>query len=165
MTIEYIPASGFLIDSISINWSESREIIREKLNQKHIVDDKIIELAQYFDGDESQNIYQHRDIYENFNSTENYFFLSYDENGLFSELEIHKGMKIKIYEDVLEFETPIEIVLDKLSIYDNTIKETDDGNYLLPKLKIALATSEVMGGVGNGFSYFYSGRSVDHLIE
>lgn len=165
MTIEYIPTSGFIIDSFSFNWSDPRELIREKLNQKHKEDDRVIELAKYFDGDVSQNIHQYRDIYENYKAAENYFFLSYDENGLLSEVEIHWGISIKVYDQILIFDTPIQIFLDNLSLYDDTTHETEEGNYLLPKLKMSIATSEAMGGNGDGLSYFYAGKNIDHLIE
>lgn len=164
MTIEYIPASGFVIDSFSFNWSAPRELIREKLHQKHKEDNQVIEAAEFFDGDESKNIHQYRDIYENYNSANNYFFLNYDENGLLSEVEIHWGITIRIYEQTLVFETPIETILENLSLYDNTLHETEEGFYLLPKLKISLATNEGMGGDGNGLSYFYAGKNIDHLI-
>ena len=58
MVIEYRPNRGFSINSTEFDWGEARESIREKLKFLHEEDDQTIELAQFFDGDESQNIQQ-----------------------------------------------------------------------------------------------------------
>ncbi|MET0299288.1 MAG: hypothetical protein ABW036_05990 [Flavitalea sp.] len=164
MTLEYNPGSGFSFESFQFDWSTPRALIREKLNNTHKNDDKVIELAQYFDGDESHNIHQFRDIYENYNSSRNYFFLSYDKDGFLTEVEVHWGIPIKIHDQVLEFEAPLAQMVERLSLYDNTVKETEEGNYFFPKLKISVATGESMGGDGDGLSYFYAGKNVDHLM-
>ncbi|WP_343533944.1 hypothetical protein [Pedobacter sp.] len=164
MTIDYSPKSGFSIDKISIKWSESREVVREKLNQKHKEDDKIIELAQFFDGDKSYDINQLRDIYESSNLSKSYFFLNYDKNGGLSELEIHGGAKIMLHGIILEFEMPIEIVLDKLSVF-NEAYEANAGNYLFPNLNISISTDEAMGGEGKRLSYFYAAKDIQDLKD
>ena len=164
MTIDYFPKSGFSINDVSIKWSENREVIREKLNQKHKEDDNIIELSQFFDGDKSQDIHQFRDIYEDYDLSKGYFFLNYDENGSLFELEIHGGVKITLNGILLEFEMPIEIVLDKLSVF-NEVYEATAGNYLFPNLYMSISTNEAMGGVGKGLSYFYAARDIQHLKE
>ena len=63
MTIEYLPNTGFKMNSVLFAWTDTRNAIRGNLNLKHKADDRVIELAQYWDGDESKNIKQRRDIY------------------------------------------------------------------------------------------------------
>lgn len=163
MTLEYIPTSGFIFESFEFDWLTPREVIRAKLQNTHKDDDKVIELAQYFDGDESHNIHQFRDIYENYNSPKNYFFFTYDAKGFLIEVEVHWGIRIKIYDQYLDFEAPLAAIVDRLSLYDNSVRETEEGNYFFSKLKMTVATGESMGGDGDGLSYFYAGKNVDHL--
>lgn len=165
MVIEYLPSSGFKIGSTHILWDDDREVVREKLSQSHTVDDMTFDVSHLFDGDESKNIHQKRDIYENYDAPENYFFLNYTASGYLSELEIHSGFLIKIQDLILEFDTPIEIIIGKLSQYDKDKKEIEDGQFLFPNLKILIADNESMGSDGNGFSYFYTSKNITHLLE
>ena len=68
---------GFILDSMEIKWNSERNSVREKIGNKHREDDKIIDVAQFFDGDERKNIHQKRDVYENLNSKNDKLFLNY----------------------------------------------------------------------------------------
>ena len=67
MTIEYVPSEGFKLNSDIFNWGDDRESVREKLKNQHKEDDRIIEMAKFFDGDTGHDIEQRRDIYEDVN--------------------------------------------------------------------------------------------------
>jgi len=157
MKIEYIPDKGFRLNSNIFNWEDNRASVRQKLNNQHKEDDRIIEMAQFFGGDKSNDIEQRRDIYQNINNTKNYFFLSYDKEDRLNELEIHLGINVQINNVEMEFEKDIQIYIEKLQHIGYEWIELEKGNYLFEKLKMTIADSESIGGDGNGLSYFYSG--------
>jgi hypothetical protein len=165
MTIEYIPNKGFNFENLSFVWGQNRSEIREKLNHKHIEDDRIIEMADFFEGDTSFDIKQIRDIYQNLNNNENYFFLNYDEDNKLSDLEVHGGIDIKIKNIKLIFEIDIDNCINLLKSIDEYYTEIEDGNFLFPNLKMTIASSESMGGDGSGLSYFYASKEIEHLLE
>ncbi|WP_299149831.1 hypothetical protein [uncultured Dokdonia sp.] len=165
MKIEILPNKGFKLNSDIIHWNDDRKSVRHNLKNQHKEDDNVIELSQFFDGDTSHNIDQKRDVYKDINGTENFFFLNYDKDNLLSELELHYGIKVMIYNIKLEFEKDINICLKQLSSKGYEFKEIEQRNYLFEKLKITIADSTSIGGDGTELSYLYSGRTIEHLIE
>lgn len=165
MTIEYIPNTGFKMNSVLFTWDDKRNIIRGNLNLKHKPDDRVIELAQYWDGDESKNIKQKRDIYENYGGGNNYFFLNYGEGDTLEAIEFHWGASIMIGSVELNFEQDLDDCVSRLDKIDNEKIELEEGSYLFKNLKITIANSESLGGEGNGLGYFYASRDISHLIE
>ena len=165
MILEYQPNKGFIINSVELQWGESRDSVRRKLDFQHQEDDRTIELAQFFDGDESQNIKQRRDIYRNSYNTTNSFFLSYDENHKLEQLEVHEGIKIVVGNFILRFDQDIDAYISALSEIDSENQELDDGNHLFPNLKLTISNSESNGGEGNGLNYFYASVDINHLTE
>lgn len=163
MVFEYFPNKGFQIGDQFFNWGEDRESVRQKLKQVHKADDRVIEMAEYFDGDESQNIETKKDIYQDIAEETNYFFLSYDKDEMLSELEIHWGIIIKVEGLELQFEKPVPEYVEQLERRGfQSIKEED---FFFPELKMVIADNESTGGEGNGLSYFYAAKNVDHLFE
>jgi hypothetical protein len=75
MILSYFPPSKISIDDVVLGFNESRELIRKKLIGGYKEDNQIIQMVS----SEVELIYQRRDIYQNYNSTENFFFLGYDE--------------------------------------------------------------------------------------
>lgn len=165
MTIEYIPNTGFKMNSVLFTWDDKRNIIRGNLNLKHKADDRVIELAQYWDGDESKNIKQKRDIYENYGGGNNYFFLNYGEDDKLEAIEFHWGASIMVGGVELNFEQDLDDCVNRLDKIDNEKIALEEGSYLFKNLKITLANSESLGGEGNGLGYFYASRDISHLIE
>lgn len=165
MDIEYLPNKGFLLNSVKIEWNTERNSVREKIGNKHKEDDRTIDIAQFFDGDESMNILQKRDVYENLNSKNDMLFLNYDKNNKLRELEVHSGFNILIDNIRLDFGNEISDFIKQFQIKGIEYSETEKGNYLLPKLKITIADSESMGGNGTGLSYFYATSDISHLTE
>ena len=165
MTIEYIPNTGFKVNSVLFTWNDTRNAIRGNLNLKHKADDRVIDLAKYWDGDESKNIKQRRDIYEDYGGAKNYFFLNYSEDDTLEALEFHEGATIVIEGVEFNFEQDIDDCVDRLDKIDSEKVALEEGSYLFKNLKITIANSESMGGEGNGLGYFYASRDISHLIE
>ena len=165
MKLKYIPNIGFQIGSDKFNWNEDRISVRNKLQNQHKDDDRVIEMAEFFGGDKSHNIEQRRDIYQDINNGINYFFLSYDKDDTLSELEINWGIEISVKEIQLQFEKDINIYLKEFERIGEKYSKTEEGNYLYENLKMTIADSESMGGEGTGLSYFYGSKDIQHLIE
>lgn len=165
MIIEYISDKGFILGTTSFNWGEDRKLVREKLKNRHEEDDDIIEMAESFGNDLNHNTSRRRDIYEDVDNGENYFFLSYDEERCLNELEVHWGINIQINDVEMEFEKDINIYLKQIESNGFEYTELEKGNYLFKKLKMTIADAESMGGDGSDLSYFYAGQNIDHLIE
>ncbi len=165
MDIEYIPYKGFILNSVKIEWNTERNSVREKIGNEHKEDDRIIDVAQFFDGDESMNIHQRRDIYENLISKNDMLFLNYDKDNKLSELEVHSGYEILIGNIRLNFGNDISDFIRQFKKNEIEYSEIEKGNYLLPKLNITIANSESMGGNGTGLTYFYAASKISHLTE
>jgi len=165
MKIEIIPNIGLLIDGNEFNWGNYRTSLRENLKNQHKEDDNVFEMSEFFEGDSSYDIIQKRDIYQNINNRENYFFLNYDKEEKLESLEAHSGIIISINNIELSFEKDINEYLKLFKSNGEYYIEIEDGNYLFQNLKITIANSESMGGDGNGLSYFYTSKSIEHLIE
>ena len=165
MNLEYLPNQGFIINSVKIEWNLERDSVRNRLGNKHKSDDRIIDVAEFFDGDKSKNIDQKRDIYESLYSKDDSFFLSYDQNNLLTELEVHKGFNIILDGVKLEFGNEILDYIKKFQIKGIEWTEIESGNYLLPILKANIANSESLGGDGTGLRYFYGALDISHLTE
>ena len=165
MTIEYIPNTGFKLNSVLFAWNDARNVLRGNLNLKHKADDRVIDLAKYWDGDESKNIKQRRDIYEDYGGADNYFFLNYSEDDKLESLELHSGATIVIGGFVLHFDDDFDECVGGLDKIDSEKIELEEGSYLFKNLKITIANSESLGGDGNGLGYFYASRDISHLLE
>jgi hypothetical protein len=164
MTLEYRPATGLTINGKELNWGDDRQAARKKIGIKYSEDDRVIDLASLSDGNPSRNIDVKRDIYGNM---ENPFFfhLNYDSEQKLESIEIHKCESIRIENKELRFGLDIDDIHKELLTLDPKGGEIDSGEYLFPQIKLAVASSEVMGGDGSSFSYFYAANSIEHLLE
>ena len=165
MTLQYQPNKGFSINSIPFEWGEPRNSVRTKLQNQHREDDRVIELAQYFDGDESRNIHQRRDIFENINQLKNFFSFEYNSNHELKELEVHEGLKIIVDSVELEFNKDIHPFVQALKNMDANHFEIEEGTHLFKNLKLTISNAESNGGEGNGLAYFYVSNDISHLLE
>lgn len=152
MEIKYNPNLGIEINSEKIIWNESRENIRIKLTQLHKEDDKEIDNSEFFDGDNSFNILQKRDVYQNLNDNQNLFFFNYDDEDKLCEIEFHIGIQLTIEEVKIVIGEEINKIIEKLKY---PFIENEGGNYFFQELKLNIASDEFMGGEGNGLSYIF----------
>jgi hypothetical protein len=163
ITIVYTPNIGIKIDGVELKWGTERSVVRQKLGNTQKTDDKVIDLSKYFNGDESRNIYQRRDIYKQFKDFDNYFFLKYNRQDKLTELEVHRGCEIEIMGIELSFSGNIKIALASLQSLSNTFKQLNPGDYYFKDLKLTIADSLHTGGEGHDLSYFYCSADTSHL--
>jgi len=116
-----------------------RSFVRQMIGNAHKTDDKVIDLSLYFNGDESRNIHQRRDIYKQFKGFDNYFFLKYNRKDELIELEIHHGCKIEIMGIELSFNDNIKNALVSLQSISNKFKQLHPGDYYFEDLKLTIA--------------------------
>ena len=161
ITLTYQPDKSISFGELLLPWGVDRQKIRILLNGNYEINDSVIELNQYNNGETSQNIVQRRDIYKNYLSQDNFFFLNFDENDKLQDIEIHHGLVINIGTIIVSFEMDIEKVADLINGISSSKRKISEGEYLFEDLKLAIASSEAMGGEGNELSYFYcSGQYV-----
>ena len=165
MNIEYIIDEGFIINGKKFRWGNDRISLRENLNNQHKEEDYFFENSLFFDGDKSYDLFQKRDIYRDINSEKNLFFLNYDREENLESLEVHSGIKILINDVELIFKKDIQDYLNQLNSLGEHYIETDEGGFLFKKIKITIASSKSKGGKGNGLSYFYAAKNIDHLVD
>lgn len=158
MILNYIPKKKILIDTASIYFGENRESVRNKIEETFKEDNQIIETGTL----NLDNIYIRRDIYEYMDSTESYFFLSYDNDDLLIEIEVHKCTQIKVLDIIFDFNTNLNSITSQLSKY-SIVENKSKGEIFLKDINILLMDKEHMGGAGNTLGYFYCASDVSHL--
>jgi hypothetical protein len=164
MKMYYLPDIGCQINSSEIKWGDNRESVRNVLLNFHKEDDRVIDLSTAYGGDTSFNLHQKRDIYENFGG-KNYFFCNYDKNSCLSDIEVHSGADILVSGITLTFGKDVSLFLNEFRKLGYVPVEIEKGQFFFEGLKIVIATSDAMGGDGEGFSYFYTAKDVSHLVE
>jgi len=156
MTVHYVPGLGFDIESQKIRWGEKRSLIRQTLAKEFQEDDGIIDNSEFFDGDPSYNISYKRDIYDSFKTI-------FDDDDCLTEMEIYKEFDISVLGIMVTFGKDLPELINQLKKIDSQITELEAGQFFFKNLKMTIASSESMGGSGNGLSYFYAARDVTHL--
>ncbi|UTW63729.1 hypothetical protein KFE98_06180 [bacterium SCSIO 12741] len=146
LILSYTPNQGFTLNRNEFQWGEDRTHVHQKLGSPS----------------EKDNL---RDIYEDYNGSENYFFLTYNPEGQLKELEVHEGLSVQTNGFELEFGNDLPEIIKHLSRLGFRPQEMEPGHYLFAELKMVLSTDESMGGEGNGLSYFYAAQTITHLIE
>ena len=158
ITLIYKPDIGIVINGAELNWSIKRETARQLLDNKHKADDRIISLGE-------SNIVQRRDIYENYKSEYNFFFLNYNADNLLSWVDVHAGLEIVVDNVVLLFDKELTLIKQELESVSPSVIELAEGEYFFKDLKMTISDSNAMGGDGSELSYFYCSVNVDHLLE
>ncbi|MBO9154072.1 hypothetical protein ACFOTA_17770 [Chitinophaga sp. GCM10012297] len=158
MIFKYIPTGTVIIDGIISEFGESRSSIRTRLRGTHREDNQVIQIG---DGD---SISQRRDIYTDFNSKENYFFLIYNDHDLLTEVEIHHCQGIKIMSAEFDFDNNLDEIAEKLSAFSPVIRQSN-GEIFGRELKVVLMSKAQMGGDDDTLGYFYCASDVSHLDE
>jgi hypothetical protein len=156
LTITYIPNVGMTINKAEINWGTQREIIRKLLNNNHKAQDSI---------NDDANISQKRDVYKNYNGSDNFFFLNYNKNNKLIELEVHDGVEIIVGSALLSFEKELSAIVEDLQTISPLVTKIGDCEYFFKDLKLTISDLEAMGGDGSVLGYFYCSVNTDHLIE
>jgi hypothetical protein len=163
--IKYQPELSISFGDIILSWKIARQVSRELLNCKFKTEDYHFDLNKYDNGVTSEIIKRRRDIYENYNGQQNFFFLNFDNNDKLTEIELHHGFVINIESVDIDFSMDIDKVAELLSSISNNKTKLSDGEYFFEKLKLTIASSEAMGGKGSELAYFYCSMDTSHLIE
>lgn len=164
-TLTYYPGKGVLYNEVNLYWGMNRITVRDLLHNKHTPRDSIIDLSQYNNGSPDANIIQRRDIYQNYNGENNYFFFNYDAGDNLKEIEIHNGVEIFIQNIKLNFDIDFQDAVRLLKSISKDNLQISTGEYFFKDLKLTIADGETMGGEDNVLSYFYCAKSIDHLID
>lgn len=163
--LTYQPDKGVSLNSIQIDWGFDRLTVRNLLGNTHQESNSIIDLSEFHNGSDDYNIAQRRDIYQNYDGLNNYFFLNYNKNDLLNEIEIYDGFTISIENITLSFGADFQEVVLLLKSITNYYKELSDGKYFFKNLKLTIANSDSLGSDGSNLAYFYCSQTVDHLNE
>jgi hypothetical protein len=158
MTIQYFPNEGFKFADKEIKWGDRRNLIRQILTDEYEEHNGTIDNSELFNGDTSFNIEYRQDLYKNYK-------INYDKDDCVIDLEVHRNADILVAGVLLKFGTNISELLSKfkkLNYLPTTVKE---GEFFFEQLKMVIATSESMGGEGDGLDYFYVGANVTHIID
>lgn len=165
LTLSYQPDKSISINNTLLLWNTDRQIVRQLLNETFEIADSVIDLSEYNNGDNSQNIIQRRDIYKNYKGQDNFFFLNYDIEDKLRDIEIHHGFEITINGENFSFSMDIDKVVELLQNISGDKTQLSDGEYLFNNLKLTIASGEAMGGEGNRLSYFYCSKDITHLMK
>jgi hypothetical protein len=165
ITITYQPDKSISFGDVLLSWGKERSQIRKLLNDNFEISDTVIDLSPYNFGDTSQKIIQRRDIYRNFQGHDNFFFVNFDNEDKFRDIEIHHGLEININGKVINFSMDIDKVAELLDNISDGKKILSDGEYFFKDLKLTIASSEAMGGDGHNLAYFYCSKDVTHLTD
>jgi hypothetical protein len=156
ISIEYKPDSGIVYEKTFIPWGTTRKTVRDTIQGVYETND------QEFAGTVSR-----RDIYNQLKGQPVLLFLNYDSHNQFSELEIHNGIELNIFDKTVGFEMQfwdaVEI-LDKISSIQKII---DEGEVLFIDLKLSICSGARMSGdqEDNQLSYIYCTQDISHLLE
>ena len=159
MIISYLPPNKIIIDGSVLAFNEKRDSVRIKLGQQHQEDDQVISI-----GEPGKEIHQWRDIFKNFKSSDNFFFLGYNKEGLLSEVEIHYCDSIEVNDASFSFEEDLESIASKLIKYSPVNKKIE-GEYFFSTIKVVLMDENSMGGEGSSLGYFYCTSDSTHLED
>jgi hypothetical protein len=154
----YKPEIGIQINMKEIRWGGERGMVRKLLDNSHKGDDRTVSLGE-------TDLQVRRDIYANFNHEKNYFFLNYDADDRLNEVELHDGGVVEVQTLRLEFGKDVFNMVADLKRSGFSSKETEQGQFLFEDLKMVIATSDAMGGDGNGLAYVYVSNSISHLLD
>lgn len=159
MHFQYFPTNKIIIDGVALEFLDQRNRVREKIGTDYKEDNQVIDL-----GDDVAPILQRRDIYEDINSSECFFFLIYDKDDLLREVEVHHCDDIQVFDALFSFNEGLDAIANKLMKYSDNNKESE-GEYLFRDLKIVITSKEQMGGDGNSLGYFYCTIDITHLED
>ena len=152
ISLKYQPAEYITIGEIKLPWGIDRMECRTLLNSA-------------FEASDNMPYMQYRDIYTNYRGGENFFFLNFSPEGKLAEMEIHHGFVVEINDLHIDFSMNIDEAVRIISSISENSKKLSGGEFFFEDLKLAIASSEAMGGNGEDLSYFYCARDVGHLLE
>ncbi|KAA2242768.1 hypothetical protein F0L74_09580 [Chitinophaga agrisoli] len=160
MIFRYLSTKEFVLDNIQLQFGASRESVRAQLGRTYEEQNRVIPL-----GGTEPPIIVRNDIYDDSESTGDFFSLNYDKDDLLMELEIHHCDGIQIFEFSFDFNDEMETIATGLSKYA-PITRNEDGEWFFKDLHISMTDEMHMGGEESStMGYFYYALNVSHLEE
>lgn len=155
VSIIYEPDKGFLFDGKLIYWGSKRELVRQALKSEYTTQDQQFE-----------NVVSHRDIYNDLLNQPVLLILNYAKDDLLSELEIHSGIELTIFNKRLNLEMLFWDAVNILDTVSYAKRIIDEGEVLFIDLKLSICSGGGMGGEqdDNRLSYIYCAHDVTHLL-
>jgi hypothetical protein len=157
MILNYVPKEKITINDAVLNFFEHRDFIRAKLPKTYKEDNQLVEFGQQY-----ESILVRRDIYQGRDTSDYLFFLDYDKDDLFAEIEVIKCEKIVVLDISFDFNDELDEIALKFEKYsDLTI--LSDGEYFFKDLRIVLSNKWKRGGEGSTIGYFYCAHDISHI--
>ena len=149
MILECVPLKEIIIDKIRLPFGIPRELVRAKLGVTFEEQNEEIQLENA-----GTPIIHRRDLYNQLQSNDSYFFLHYNENDCLIELEVHHCKKIKLYNLEFNFMDEAELIASELSHHAD-LTEEKDGYWHFGDIRVFLMDETQMGEEENGnLGYF-----------
>lgn len=152
-----IDENTIYMDSQKLSWGMEREAVRTCLKLPLEVHDEEFDFLD-------PPVLQKRDIFGTYEKGSVYIFCNYDEQEKLNEFEIHLAGEVEIAGTTINFGEPVLQEYLSLSPQKKIFRD-EDGSLVLPELNITMASSEEMGGEGDGLDYIYFSNSIEHLGE
>lgn len=147
---EFVPLKGIKCQSVELFFNTDRSVIRDLL------------------GNEEEFNFAHlenEDSYQEFQNTDTWFRLMYNESNQLNEIEFLQG-SLRINEIVIiGNEQNVFQLKGQLEEMDFNIVRRDEEYWIDADKKISFSSSEDMGGDGNESVYFYTAADIEHLID
>ncbi|MBO9633256.1 MAG: hypothetical protein J7578_09070, partial [Chitinophagaceae bacterium] len=146
--LQCVPGKEIIIDNIRLPFRAPRNLVRAKLDNTHTEHNEDFWVDNGFVG-------YRRDIYDQLESKNTYFFLNYDENDLLAEVEVHKCKRIKLFDMEFNFTDELDLIADEIS-HHSPVTEKEAGNYFFKGLNICIMDERRMGGEDNNILGYFS---------
>lgn len=156
VAIEYKPNSGVFFEKTFVPWGTTRKNVREMLEGEYSISDW-----------EFEGIVSRRDIYRQLKGKKVFLFLNYDNNDCFSELEIHEGVVLNVFDQTIHFDMQLWDAVDTLSKVSANQTIIDEGEVLFVDLKLNLCSGASIGRdeENNQLAYIYCAQNISHLTD
>jgi len=147
---EFVPLKGIKCQSVELFFDTDRSIIRDLLGNE-----------EDFNFARSEN----EDSYQEFQNTETWIRLMYNESNRLNEIEFLQG-SLRINEiDIIGRDQNVFQLKEQLEEVGFNIVRKDEEYWMDIEKKITFSSSEDMGGDGNESVYFYTADDIEHLVD
>ena len=149
MILECVPLKEIIINKIRLPFGIPRELVRAKLAAAYEEQNEEILLE-----DVNHPIFLRRDLYNQLQANDSYFFLNYNQNDLLVELEVHHCKKIRLFDMEFGFMDEAELIASELSHHADVTDEKE-GYWHFGGIRVHLMDEKQMGEEGNSnLGYF-----------
>ncbi len=177
ITLKIFLNVGFSINDVVVKWGMDKKVVRNLLKEKFRISDKSnnvtmndndVKLKEHVDevfkqefGESledwlAKNVTKdlklektNLDEYKNYDNSQNFFHIEYDEKDTLMGIRVHQGIIISIENTTFSFKDDIQKVKKLLSKFSSQVVKTGNYRYEYDDLKIIIADENAMGGEEN----------------